>query len=452
MAADAPLPPENGRPLGPIAPTARIGSLDALRGLAVLGILPVNIITLAHPPSLFMIPDRSGGAAGLDRAMWLVSHLLFEQKFITLFSMLFGAGLLMMAERAGASGRSPAAVHYRRMLWLLVFGLLHAYLVWFGDILVYYAICGSIVYPLRRLKSRWLIAIGAVLVVATGGFAVMNGVMMDWMRGQAAQADALEAAGEEVPAQTAMMREEWRKTEEQLLPTPEKIAKDDEAMTGSWLDATPLRAKYAFESQTFYFLAWGLWWVTGMMCLGAALQRLGLFDASRRPLRFHLLLMAGGYAVGLPIVYLGALRQQADGFDIVRYFQGTILYNHFGSFAVALGHVGLVMTMWTLRLRIARWLANVGRMALTNYLAQSVLFTLVFSGFGLGLYEQRLGRAQIWLIVLGIWAVQIVWSGLWLARFRMGPMEWLWRSLTYGRAGPIRRETAVSIDDSGQRA
>src|SRR5262245_28441400 len=135
---------------GPVAPAERVTAVDVLRGVALLGILPMNIVAFAWPFSAYFDPTAGGGFEGLDRVIWIVCHIVFDQKMLTIFSMLFGAGLVLMGERAEARGRSITGIYYRRVLWLLAIGMVHAYLLWDGDILVAYAQCGLFLYLFRR--------------------------------------------------------------------------------------------------------------------------------------------------------------------------------------------------------------------------------------------------------------------------------------------------------------
>ena len=151
--------------LNPTPANQRILSLDLLRGVAVLGILAVNIQVFAMIDAAYLNPASFGDMAGLNGWVWYITYLVADTKFITIFSILFGAGIALMADRALARGRSAAALHYRRMFWLLLFGLVHAYLLWYGDILVTYAICGICIYPLHRLRNRWLIPLALLLIL-----------------------------------------------------------------------------------------------------------------------------------------------------------------------------------------------------------------------------------------------------------------------------------------------
>ena len=183
---DAELDAERPRAL-PVAAAERVVAVDVLRGFALLGILAMNIVAFAWPEAAYDNPTRGGGFSGLDRVIWVFNHLFFEMKMMTLFSMLFGAGLVLMGERSDHRGASLRGVYYRRCLWLLVIGLIHSYLIWFGDILVLYAECGLIIYLFRRWRPRTLIPVGVVFLC----------VLVPIVMGFAAGFDFLEEYGEE---------------------------------------------------------------------------------------------------------------------------------------------------------------------------------------------------------------------------------------------------------------
>jgi len=190
--------------------------------------------------------------------------------------------------------------------------------------------------------------------------------------------------------------------------------------------------------QTVFFFIFILWRVAGVMLVGMALMKMGVFSAARSP-RFYALSMVVGYGLGLPLVAYGARQLVAHGFEVTYLMGPGMFYNYFGSLLVAMAHVGLVMRACQAGLLrgLQRRLGAVGRMALTNYLMHTLIATTLFYGYGVGLFA-HLGRAQLLAVVAAIWALQLVVSPLWLARFRFGPAEWAWRSLTYGRAQPMR--------------
>ena len=387
-----------------------------LRGFAVLGILIVNIQGFARVFSGYMNPPSAGGFEGAEVWLWSVVYLFADTKFISIFSMLFGAGMAMMSDRMAARGAAGTGLHYRRQFWLLVIGLAHAYLIWHGDILVAYALCGFILYPLRNLSPRRLLWIGGCAVaflVALWGLVGLS--VPSWPAEDLAVAVA-----------------EWS-------PPPEVQAAEIEAFRGTWTEQLRVRAPVALTVQTTAFLGLFLWRAGGLMLVGMALYRLGVLAASRSA-AFYRRMAVIGLATGLPLAAAGVAYKLHHEFAFEKaMFQGA-LFNYVGSVGVFLGYVALVMLAvqrgWFPGLQ--QRLAATGRMALTNYIAQSVICSLIFYGHGLGMFE-RVGAPGRLGIVVGIWALQLLWSPWWLARFRFGPLEWFWRSLSYMKRQPLRR-------------
>ena len=403
---------------GPVAQTGRIDAIDVLRGFALLGILVMNVQSFAMPEAAYFNPTAYGDLEGANLCVWVAGRMLADQKFMAIFSMLFGAGIVLMAERAEARG-GAGRVHYRRMGWLLVIGLLHAHLLWFGDILFTYAVCGMAVYPLRRLSPGKLIALGvALLAVASVLIAAVGLSLPYWPEDELA----------------AFTDEGWR-------PAPAVIEAELAVYRGGWLAQLPDRSATAAGFQTFVLVFWAFWRAAGLMLIGMALFKRGVFGAGRSP-RFYAGLIAAALLAGLPLQAYGLSLDFARGWQPWSMFIGR-QFNYWPSIAVALGYVGVVMLVCrTASLRsLTRPFAAIGQTALTNYLLQTVLCTTIFYGHGLGLFGSvdRVGQMGV---VVGVWALQLAASPLWLRRFRFGPVEWAWRSLTYGERQPLRRAPA----------
>jgi uncharacterized protein len=395
----------------PVMESARFQALDVLRGCAVLGILLINIQSFAMPAAASSNPMALGEPSARDFAIWIASHVLADQKFMTIFSLLFGAGVLLMSTRAG---EQAARLHYRRMSWLLVFGLLHAYLLWDGDILALYALCGFFIYPARKMSNRGLLTAGVALV-AVGS---LVSILLGWALGNAPR-EAIET-----------WNESWR-------PPAAYVTKEIAALRGGWLTQLPWRAREAWDFHSFDILWWGAWRVGGLMLAGMALLRAGVVTGER-PASFYRNLGLAGMAIGVPLVTVGLVRNNATGWNVVDGFFLASQWNYWGSVAIALGWMGWILLFW--KSGQARWLvlrfAAVGRMAFTCYIAETVLCTMLFYGHGFGLFGRvdRLGQLGV---TLGVWVVLLVGAPWWLKHFRFGPLEWLWRTLTYGQVAPI---------------
>ena len=399
----------------PVAESDRVVALDVLRGFAVLGILIVNIRSFSTVSAAYLNPAVGDGLDGAGLWVWATTHLFADTKFISIFSLLFGAGMAMTADRMAKRGLPAVGLHYRRQLWLLVIGLAHAYLIWHGDVLVAYALCGFLLYPLRNVRPKRQLILGACMVAVVLPLWLGVGLSVPWWP----------------EAERAAMEAEWA-------PPPAALAAETAAFRGGWLEQMPYRAGEAFGLQTVVFLTYFLWRAGGLMLVGMALYRLGVVTGRRSP-AFYRWTALLGIGLGLPVVAAGIAYNVRTGFSAEHsMFQGT-LFNYVGSFGVFLGYVALVMlAVQAGRLPgLQQRLAAVGRMALTNYISQSVLCTLFFYGHGLGIFGRVSALGQVG-VVLAVWALQLAWSPWWLRRFRFGPLEWLWRTATYMRRQPFR--------------
>ena len=402
-------------PVAPIGERERITSIDVLRGFALLGILVMNIQSFSMIGAAYFNPTAYGDLSGANLLVCAVSHVLADQKFMTIFSMLFGAGVVVFTTRAEAKGRKPAHLHYRRMMWLALFGLLHGFLLWYGDILFSYAICGLLVYLLRRLKPGWLMLIGAAALLIPSGLNLLSGWMvMIWSQVAEAQIET------------------WA-------PTAEQAAKELAVYRGSWPEQMAYRAPFSVMIQTVALLFFTLWRAGGLMLVGMALFKLGVFSA-KRSTAFYLMMVAIGLLIGIPLILYGMHRNFASDWSLeyARFFGSQ--YNYWASIPVSGMWIGLVMLLCRSGIlrRLQNALAAVGRMAFTNYILQTVICTTIFYGHGLGLYGY-LERGEQILVVLLVWTLQLFLSPLWLRCFCFGPLEWLWRSLSYWRVQPLLR-------------
>ena len=434
-------PPETPSRLGPALGTARIVAIDILRGLAVLGILAMNIYGFAMPLQAYNNPLALGGSSGPDLWVWFLTHIVFDQKFLPIFSMLFGAGLALMYDRAEAKGQKLAGVYYRRSLWLMLFGMVHAYFIWWGDILFFYGGCGLVLFLFRKFRPKTLLIVGICVFLMGVPINVGSGFHFAQVGKQIEPLQAKQEAGEELTQEESALLEQWEQMRPMVAYTSEDIQKGVELYRdGSYGEIFVERAKFVAFFQIGGFFTFALWRPGGLMLIGMALLRLGVFSAARSR-QFYWRLLAWGYGIGLPMVLYSAFdlsRHQWDGFYFMKY---AMPWNYIGSVGVALGHVSVLMLIIKSEAlpRLLERLQAVGRMAFTNYLAHSVVMTTIFYSYGFGLFGE-VGRVSQMGFVLLMWIAQLWWSPIWLRHFRFGPAEWLWRTLTYWKLQPFRRQ------------
>jgi uncharacterized protein len=402
----------------PTTDAQRIISLDVLRGFAVLGILVMNIQSFSMIGAAYMNPTAYGNLEGANLWVWAASHVLASLKFMAIFSMLFGAGIVLMWARAQKSGRPGSGLHFRRMFWLVLIGLMHAYLLWYGDILFFYGICGMLVYWFRKTQPGTLFTIGLILLCIGSGIYILGGLSMPhW------------------PPQELQEFEQgmWN-------PTPDMITAELATYQGSWIRQMDKRVGSAMMMHTEAFPFFMIWRITGLMLIGMALFKLGVFSGERS-FRFYTGLVCVAVAVGIPTVVYGVMADFDQGWSSASFFLGS-QYNYWGSLLISLGWVGIIMLVcrrsWLSRL--TGRLAAVGKMALSCYLLETLICTTIFYGHGFGLFGQvsRVGQS---LVVLAVWIFLLILAPLWLKYFQYGPFEWLWRSLSYWSRLTIRRRS-----------
>ena len=424
----------------PVVPNDRIQSIDMLRGIAVLGILVMNVYVFAMPTVATTNPLAFGGTEPWNLGTWFATHIFFDLKFMTIFSMLFGAGLVMMMQRAEARGTKYVVVWYRRSLWLLMFGIVHGYLIWMGDILYSYAIAGMFVFLFRHRSPKALTKISIVVMAVAPLLSFMGGVGMGKLQSLATEIEELQIAGEEISAKQKDILEQWDGLSILLGDPTEEVVDDLEGYSGSYAEVFTYRRLKTWMMQTEWYFFYIFWRVAGVMLLGMALMKLGIISGERGPSTYRKLMLVG-YGVGLPIVVFGAWNMWQHQWETMWLYHSGSFPNYVGSVLVALGHIGLVMTIiksGAMKNLMGRF-AAVGRMAFTNYLSHSLILTTVFYGYGFGLYGSVSRLAQMGFVVAVI-ALQLWWSPIWLKFFRFGPAEWLWRTLTYWKLQPMRRE------------
>ncbi|MCG8607458.1 DUF418 domain-containing protein [bacterium] len=426
---------------GPVTTGSRIEAIDTLRGFALLGILVMNITAIAYPFAAYFSPMIYGGSTGINFGAWVFAHLFFDLKMMGIFSMLFGAGVILMSERAEAAGGSFGRIYYRRIFWLLLFGLIHAYLFWHGDILVTYALCGIFLYLFRRRSTRTLIISGLAVLVFGALLSFGGGFEQTQLRNVAHEIQEKVAAGEEMTPQWQAWLDQWHDLRHSFAPTPEEVAKTIETMRGDLTEVLKANVKEAVGMHTQAMPFMLFWRAMALMLLGMGMMKAGVFTMQRST-RFYRSWIIVGVVLGLPMIAFGIRQWRLHDYDFIARFLADGQYNYFGSVLVSMAYVAVVMLVCQSRKLggIRARLAAVGRMALTNYLMQTFIGVAIFYGYGLALFG-KIGRFNLWWFTLGIWILQMILSHWWLSRFRFGPAEWLWRTLTYWRKQPMRVES-----------
>lgn len=407
------------------APIPRYLTLDAVRGFAVMGILILNIQGFAMPDGAYFSPAAYGSYGPIDYVAWAFDFILFDSKMRGLFSMLFGASTALVIERAVATGQNSARVHYARMVTLLLFGLIHVYFIWYGDILVLYAVTGLILYLFRNWAVARLRNVGIALIAAQtllwGAFYVSLLV---------AQVTAANPATG--PKEAAEARETVDAFAGELGMTPEKVSESLALYRGDYPGIVQERLVEhmwsPFTSAIFPLLE-----TLGLMLIGMALYRSGMLTGQWEMARYRKWALVC-FAISMPIQAAIAAYMLLDGFSAPSIFGGYIVMSLPFDVIATLGWAALFVGI-AKGAADSEWLRRVaatGRAAFSNYLGTSIVMTTIFYGYGLGLFGE-FNRATLWLFVLGMWGLMLLWSKPWLTRFRYGPLEWLWRTLARGR-------------------
>jgi uncharacterized protein len=423
--------------LSPIEKKSRIVALDVLRGIALLGILLMNINGFGLGWG-YNDPTVMGGDTGLNLYTWMASNLLFEGTMRAMFSLLFGVGMFIFLDRLEQKGAGikAADLYFRRITWLLVFGLIHGYLLlWLGEILFDYALMGFLVYSFRHVTPKKLI-IAAIALFCIGTWWNYHDYKKDleWY-GKVQQAEVSLMANEPVTEELKKAKDSWEKRESET--APEAMQEFTEEMHKGYFGVMKHLGPIMYDFNTNNPYRTEVWDVLSMMLIGIALFRLG-FLTGEKPASTYLIMVIVGYAVGISINYYEIQLIMNAEFSRLSFGQSNLTY-YWGRFFVAMGHIGVIMLFC--KYPILGWLktslAAVGKMALTNYMMHSVFCMFVFTGVGFGLFGQ-LERFELLYVVLGIWVFQLITSPIWLKYFQYGPMEWVWRSLTYQKRQPFK--------------
>ena len=429
--------------LTPIKASQRIYSLDIMRGIVLCGILLMNINGFGLAGA-YANPTISGGASGLNLYTWIGTSMFFEGTMRALFSLLFGVGmyiLLSRLEQKGA-GIKAANIYFRRLLWLLVFGLIHGYLLlWTGEILYDYALMGFLVFSFRNLKARNLM-LAALLLFGVGTVWNYFDYRSDVEMLQNVQlAEEFKSSGKELTPELEEATANWQEIQKER--SPEKIASTTTNMRKDYFSIVSFLAPKNMRTDTLWFYRYDVWDILAMMLLGIALFKWNLLSA-KKSYKFYGSIGLLCYSIGLGVNYYEVNMIMASEFSFLAFSKAGITYD-LGRLFVAMGHVSLIMIFC--KLPVLKWLQNslsaVGKMALTNYVMHSVICMFIFTGVGFGLFG-RLQRYELLFVVFGIWVFQLILSPIWLRYFYFGPLEWIWRNLSYKKNHAFRKRIPES--------
>ena len=430
----------------PVATTDRIKSIDTIRGVALLGILMMNIpgfgigwnvfYELTHGP-------RSGG----NYYTFATVFTLFEGTMRGLFSMLFGAGmvLFMLNKKEIPGGTTVAEYYYRRLLWLVLFGIINAFVIlWQGDILFFYGLCGMLLFAFRKLKPQWLVALALLCVSFTMIKQQWNWNETREKRKAYTEAVAAKKENKTLSAEQQGAIKAWTQIEKRQKPDTADTNEHLRKMQSGYVTIFTYFIPQNSDGETWYMYH-GVWDMLAMMLLGMALFSWGFFSNKLKTSTYAMWMLLG-YGIGIPVAWLlfdkgwmgwGTL---GVGSFADSWRSSPRVFEELRRIPLTIGHASLVMLIF--RSGAVPWLmkalANVGQMAFTNYLMQSIICTFFFYGYGFGNYN-KLYFHQLYYVVFAVWIFQLIFSSIWLRYFRFGPFEWLWRSLTYWKKQPWRR-------------
>jgi uncharacterized protein len=391
----------------------RILTLDTVRGVAVLGILLLNIIAFSMPAPAYMNPAAFGGSTGADLGAWLFNFTFFDGKMRGLFSFLFGASTLLVIDNATAKGENAAIAHYSRMVWLLVFGLCHLWLIWWGDILHHYALIGMIAFLFRNLRAKTMVIVGCCLLFVE--LLVTGIIPLIVLMAQAA------------PDNPDMQKALDGLTKGFGIPPAAWLTEQVALYRSGYAEILAERFKEARFGPLAGLLQYG-WETLAYMLFGMAAFRSGMLTGQWERKRYVKWAVVG-LGLTLPIYAAVAAWIVSTNFSMLSVTAGIMPATVPLRPLAVMGWASLIILLIRPGGILTTRLAAAGRMAFTNYLMTSVICTFVFYGYGLGLYG-ALSRAEVYLVVFAVWALILLWSKPWLERFAYGPLEWVWRSLS----------------------
>ena len=429
---------------GPVAAAERIKTIDIVRGVALLGILLINIEDFGFDWESNIDTIIRGPHNTADFYTLEVIRVFFIGTMRGLFAMLFGAGLILftMNKKEIAGAVTVAELYYRRLLLLVMFGVINAYvLLWQGDILYHLGLAGMLLYPFRKTAAKWLFLLAIVCI----GIGMLKGQLRynETREKRAAYHETVktEKAGKKLTAEQQQAKTTWLQIENRR-PDPQESDRNIRKMHSDYGTISNYLLPYSSRSESWgiYHAIWGS---LCMMFIGMALFRLGFFSNKLSTSTYTMGLMIG-YGIGIPISWMMFSKEQSSilnyGAYVDAYWVAHGRLYDFKRLFLCLGHASLIMLVF--RSRIIPWLmkglANVGQMAFTNYLMQTIICTLFFYGYGLGYYN-HLKYHQLFYVVGAVWVFQLIFSGIWLRYYLFGPFEWLWRSATYWKRQPMKK-------------
>ena len=425
--------------LTPLKPLERIQSLDVMRGIVLFGILLMNINAMALA-NAYEEPTVSGGATGWDLYTWITTNMLFEGTMRALFSLLFGAGMFILLDRLEKKGAGikAADVYFRRLMWLLLFGLIHAYLIlWTGEILFHYALMGFLVYSFRNMAPKKLIITAFVLFSIGTLWNYADYKSTEEFMEKVEMAQEFKAEGKTLTDELKVADTKWE--ERQKERSPEAITEYNESMKQDYFSVVAFLAPINMNFEKYYLYRYDVWDILSMMLLGIAFFKLKILSAVKT-YRFYSVMMLVGYAIGLSVNYYEVQMILDSNFSALSLSKSSISYD-LGRVAVAMGHIGAIMLLCKLPILalLKKALGAVGKMALTNYVMHSVFAMFLFTGAGFGLFGE-FQRHELLYIVFAIWLFQLIASPVWLKYYYYGPLEWLWRNLSYNKKHALKKK------------
>ena len=417
----------------PIKLTERIEVLDVVRGFSLLGILLLNIIAFGLVSQSYINPSLDlPDSFTIDWAIWGLIEVTAEGAMRGIFSILFGAGIVLFCAN---KSQADQKLFLRRNFFLLCFGIIDAYfLLWYGDILITYAVAGYILYYLRNLTGKTLLKIAVAILCFTAFLNFLGKEVITYSKDAYTEVNSFEQT--DLTEEQILWAEAWDEFRVNYQPNEVEINAEVLQRRGSYAEIFEWNAER--KNIVIYSLPFYLWDIFLMMVLGMALFKLGILQGERS-LSFYKKLAAVSFAIGLSVNFIELYLFTSSGFDY-RYSRVFLSSYDLGRLGMALGYISVVnIVIKADVLKVIRQkLQNVGRMALTNYILHSIICMVLFTGVGFSLVNE-LSRANLYLIVLAIWVFQIYFSGYWLKRYQAGPLEWLWRSATYKKIIQLRK-------------